>query len=71
VPQVQANFTGVGGVIGAAYIEPAACHGCGICAGECPAKAITLAAYSDAQVMAKVQVLFEEMSPSSIPVAVS
>jgi heterodisulfide reductase subunit A-like polyferredoxin len=71
VPQVQANFTGVGGVIGAAYIAPAACHGCGICAGECPAKAITLAAYSDAQVMAKVQVLFEEMSPSSIPVAVS
>ncbi len=61
VPQIRADFTGAGGIIGAAYIEPAACHGCGVCAGECPAKAITLAAYSDAQVMAKVEVLFEEI----------
>ncbi len=62
VPQIRADFAGAGGIIGAAYIEAAACHGCGVCAGECPAKAITLASYSDAQVMAKVEVLFEEIA---------
>jgi len=40
-----------------AYIEPAACQGCGICASACPRKAIKLRHYSDAQVMAKTAVL--------------
>ncbi|MDY6893581.1 MAG: NAD(P)-binding protein [Chloroflexota bacterium] len=42
---------------GVAYIEPAACQGCGICASACPRKAITLQHYSDQQVMAKTAVL--------------
>jgi len=42
---------------GVAYIEPAACQGCGICASACPRKAITLQNYSDAQVTAKTVVL--------------
>ncbi|MEE8389511.1 MAG: FAD-dependent oxidoreductase, partial [Anaerolineae bacterium] len=42
VPQIKAEFNGVGGIAGAAYIEPAQCHGCGICVSECPAKAIQL-----------------------------
>ena len=48
-----------GGIAGAAYIEPATCHGCGVCAGECPAKAIQLAHYTDPQVAAVVENLFE------------
>jgi heterodisulfide reductase subunit A-like polyferredoxin len=40
-----------------AYIEPAACQGCGICASACPRKAIKLRHYSDAQIMAKTSVL--------------
>ena len=28
-------------------IEPLVCRGCGVCAGECPNKAITLEGYSD------------------------
>jgi heterodisulfide reductase subunit A-like polyferredoxin len=36
---------------GVAYIEPAACQGCGICAAECPAKAIELAYFTDEQVL--------------------
>ena len=44
---------------GVAYIEPAGCQGCGICASVCPRKAITLQNYSDAQVMAKTHVLVE------------
>ncbi len=40
-----------------AYIEPAACQGCGICASACPRKAIKLRHYSDVQVMAKTSVL--------------
>ncbi len=42
---------------GAAYIEPAACQGCGICASACPRKAIKLRHYSDEQVIAKTAVL--------------
>jgi heterodisulfide reductase subunit A-like polyferredoxin len=42
---------------GVAYIEPAACQGCGICASVCPRKAITLQHYSDKQVIAKVDAL--------------
>jgi len=42
---------------GKAYIEAAACQGCGICAGACPRKAIKLQHYSDEQVMAKTAVL--------------
>ncbi len=42
---------------GVAFIEPAACQGCGICTSACPRKAITLRHYSDAQVLAKTAVL--------------
>jgi heterodisulfide reductase subunit A-like polyferredoxin len=57
VPQIQADFTGVGGIVGAAYIEPAQCHGCGICVSECPAKAIQLLHYQDVQVGAEIEAL--------------
>jgi len=64
VPQVKATFTGVGGIVGAAYVEPAACHGCGICAAECPAKAIQLLHYTDLQMLTKVDSLFV---PATLP----
>ena len=57
VPQIQADFSGVGGITGAAYIEPAQCHGCGICTAECPAKAIQLLHYRDVQVGAEIAAL--------------
>jgi heterodisulfide reductase subunit A-like polyferredoxin len=59
VPQIRADLSGVGGTKGAAYIEPAQCHGCGICVGECPARAIQLLHYQDAQMEAKVAALME------------
>jgi heterodisulfide reductase subunit A-like polyferredoxin len=59
VPQVRAEFSGVGGIVGAAYIEPAQCHGCGVCVSECPAKAIQLVRYRESQVEAEVAALFE------------
>ncbi len=59
VPQVQARFDGVGGIAGAAYIEPAQCHGCGSCVAECPAKAIQLLRYRDVQVEAEIAALLE------------
>jgi heterodisulfide reductase subunit A2 len=59
VPKIKADLPGAGGIIGAAYIEPTTCQGCGICASECPAKAINVMHYRDAQVMAKVDALFE------------
>ena len=58
VPRISADFTGVGGIIGAAYVEPAICHGCGSCVAECPAKAIELLHYRDAQILKKLDALF-------------
>ncbi len=52
VPQINAE--------GVAEIEVAMCHGCGICASECPAKAIQLMHYKDAQVIAKTRALLDE-----------
>jgi heterodisulfide reductase subunit A-like polyferredoxin len=44
---------------GVAEIEIAMCQGCGICASECPGKAITLQHFTDEQIMAKCDVLFD------------
>ncbi len=59
VPRIRTDLTGVGAIRGAAYIEPAQCHGCGICAGECPAGAIELLHYRRQQMEAKVAALLE------------
>ncbi len=59
VPVISAEKVGVGGIMGAADINPAACQGCGTCAAECPAKAIQLLHYTDDQVLSKVDALFE------------
>jgi heterodisulfide reductase subunit A-like polyferredoxin len=65
VPRVQPNLTGVGSLMGAAYIEAAVCQGCGSCAAECPAQAIQLMHYTDAQMRAKTSALLN--SPGFIP----
>jgi heterodisulfide reductase subunit A-like polyferredoxin len=44
-------------MLGAAYIEPAVCQGCGICVAECPAQAIDLMHYTGAQIRSKVSAL--------------
>jgi heterodisulfide reductase subunit A-like polyferredoxin len=51
IPRIDMERTGVGNIIGAAYIDPALCQGCGTCTGECPAKAIQLMAYTDEQIL--------------------
>ncbi|MDA3791585.1 MAG: FAD-dependent oxidoreductase [Desulfobacula sp.] len=43
---------------GHAHIEPALCHGCGICAAECPAKVISLNHFTDRQIVEKTKALF-------------
>ncbi len=43
---------------GYAVIEPAECHGCGICVSECPGKAISLQHFTDEQINAKTDALF-------------
>ncbi|MCJ7662095.1 MAG: 4Fe-4S binding protein, partial [Anaerolineales bacterium] len=60
VPIVSSEYTGVGEIVGAAFIESAICHGCGSCASECPAKAIQLMHYTDAQTLIKVDALFNQ-----------
>ena len=44
---------------GYSEIDPAKCHGCGVCAAECPAKAIQLMQYEDDHLMAKLDGLLE------------
>jgi heterodisulfide reductase subunit A-like polyferredoxin len=41
-------------------IDEAMCHGCGICAGVCPRRAIQLNFYEDAQIMSKIDALLAE-----------
>ena len=57
VPVIQKDVPGAGGILGAAYIEPAVCQGCGICVAECPAQTIDLMYYTDSQLKAKVAAL--------------
>jgi heterodisulfide reductase subunit A-like polyferredoxin len=59
VPTVKIDLTGVGKIAGAAFIEAASCHGCGICVGECPARAIELLHFRHEEIDAKVDALFE------------
>ena len=44
---------------GVSEIDIALCHGCGVCAAECPAKAIELNWYEDDQILSKVEALLE------------
>ncbi len=74
VPIIKTDLTGVGNIMGAAYIEAAVCQGCGSCAAECPARAIQLMHYTDAQMAAKVGALAEAslglISPSSVKIGI-
>lgn len=54
---------GVGGIEGVAVIEAAICQGCGSCVAECPARAIQLMNYTDAQLMTKVRALVRPRVP--------
>ena len=60
VPIINPAREGAGDILGVAEIEAAACQGCGICAGECPAKAIQLAHYRDEQIIAKALAVVRE-----------
>jgi len=47
---------------GYAVIEASECHGCGACVAECPGKAIKLNHFTDQQIIAKTDALFEEVA---------
>lgn len=53
---------------GVAYIEPASCQGCGLCATVCPRRAISTRHYRQEQLLAKVDVLFDP-AEDDLPVA--
>ena len=46
---------------GVAVIQSALCKGCGICVGECPAKAIQLQNYTDDQLIAQCNTILLEV----------
>jgi heterodisulfide reductase subunit A-like polyferredoxin len=45
---------------GVIVIDEAMCHGCGVCAGVCPRRAIQLRFYEDDQIMCKIDALLAE-----------
>jgi len=47
---------------GYAQIDASECHGCGACVAECPGKAIKLNHFTDQQIVAKTDALFEKVS---------
>ncbi|MFC1821487.1 FAD-dependent oxidoreductase [Thermodesulfobacteriota bacterium] len=47
---------------GYAVIDPAECRGCGACVAECPGKAIHLHHFTDEQIIAKTDALFQVSS---------
>jgi heterodisulfide reductase subunit A-like polyferredoxin len=59
VPVIQKDIPGAGKILGAAFIEPAICQGCGICVAECPAQAIDLMYYTASQLNAQVTALLD------------
>jgi heterodisulfide reductase subunit A-like polyferredoxin len=59
--RVNPDLIGVGEISGAAEITAAACRGCGLCPAECPARAIQLQHFTDVQILAKEDALFEAM----------
>ena len=67
IPRIRADLSGAGGILGAAYIEPSVCQGCGLCAAECPARAIQLMHYTDIQMRAEVQALIRTEAVSTPP----
>jgi heterodisulfide reductase subunit A-like polyferredoxin len=52
---------------GAADIEIARCQGCGICASECPAQAISLQHFTSEQINAKSRALLETINGAQRP----
>jgi heterodisulfide reductase subunit A-like polyferredoxin len=56
---INPELIGVGNIVGAAEVTAAACRGCGLCPAECPARAIQLQHFTDSQVLAKEEALFE------------
>ncbi len=59
-PQISNDLQSIGGIQGAAYIESALCQGCGLCTASCPASAIELRHYTENQIHAKLNALFEK-----------
>jgi heterodisulfide reductase subunit A len=67
IPKIDPGAVGVGGIVGAAYIEPTLCAGCGTCTSECPADAIQLLHYHDDQIMVPdTPVLGQWLVPSNV-----
>ncbi len=59
-PRISGDAKSIGGILGAAYIESALCQGCGLCTASCPASAIELKHYTENQIGAKLDALFEK-----------
>lgn len=67
IPKIDPQAVGVGGILGAAYIEPTLCTGCGTCTSECPANAIQLLHYHDDQIIVPDMPVLGQWCPICAP----
>ncbi|MBT4888167.1 MAG: FAD-dependent oxidoreductase [Rhodospirillales bacterium] len=59
-PRIVNDEMSIGNILGAAHIESALCQGCGLCTASCPAGAIELKHYTENQMGAKLDAMFEK-----------
>jgi heterodisulfide reductase subunit A-like polyferredoxin len=69
IPKIDSKAIGIGQIVGAAYIEPSLCTGCGTCTSECPADAIQLRHYRDDQLVLPGEPILGQWLASREPAA--
>ena len=65
VPQIDHGQVGIGGITGAAWINPLACEGCSACVAECPQDAISMSGHDSVAIARAEATYYEALQEAS------